>query len=288
MKKAAPRYKRFTRSRVGNFVFFTLLILAGLYTVLPLIYSVITSFKPLDELLAFPPKFYVVRPTLKNYSILPELLSNLDVPFSRYVVNTLLISAAITLLHVIIASMSAFVMCQVRNKWTVVLFAAVQFALLYNATTLGVPQYLIFSKMQIIDTYWVYILPMLPSTMGVFLIKQYMDGAVPESLIEAARIDGAGIPRIFWQIVMPLVKPAWMTLILFIFRDSWSLQPGGTIFSERLKTLPNIMSQITSSGIARSGSAMAATVLLMIPPILVYFATQSNVLETMSSAGIKE
>lgn len=288
MKKTTPRYKRFTRSKAGNFFFFSILIIAGLFTILPLIYSIITSFKPLDELLAFPPKFYVVRPTFKNYTILPELLSNLEVPFSRYVVNTLFISAVITFLHVIIASMSAFVMCQVRNKWTVVLFAAIQFALLYNGTTLGVPQYLIFSKIHIIDTYLAYILPALPSTMGVFLIKQYMDGAVPEALIEAARIDGAGVPRIFWQIVMPLVKPAWMTLILFIFRDSWSMQPGGTVFSERLKTLPNIITQITSSGIARSGSAMAATVLLMIPPVLVYLFTQSNVLETMSSAGIKE
>ncbi len=288
MKNNIPRYKKFTRSKVGNFIFFAILIIAGLYTVLPLIYSVITSFKPLDELLAFPPKFYVVRPTFKNYAILPELLSNLEVPFSRYVFNTVFLSAVITFLHVIIASMSAFVMCQVKNKWTLILFMTVQFALLYNATTLAVPQYLIFSKARIIDTYWVYILPMLPSAMGVFLIKQNMESAIPEALIEAARIDGASVPRIFWQIVMPLVKPAWMTLTLFIFRDSWSLQPSGKIFSESLKTLPNIMSQITSSGIARSGSAMAATVLLMIPPIVIYFATQSNVLETMSSAGIKE
>ena len=288
MKNNTPRYKKFTRSKVGNFIFFAILIIAGLYTVLPLIYSVITSFKPLDELLAFPPKFYVVRPTFKNYAILPELLSNLEVPFSRYVFNTVFLSAVITFLHVIIASMSAFVMCQVKNKWTLILFMTVQFALLYNATTLAVPQYLIFSKSRIIDTYLVYILPMLPSAMGVFLIKQNMESAIPEALIEAARIDGASVPRIFWQIVMPLVKPAWMTLTLFIFRDSWSLQPSGNIFSESLKTLPNIMSQITSSGIARSGSAMAATVLLMIPPIVIYFATQSNVLETMSSAGIKE
>ena len=102
-----------------------------------------------------------------------------------------------------------------------------------------------------------------------------------------------GIPAMFGQFfkgepTLSLDNPAWMTLTLFIFRDSWALQPGGTIFSESLKTLPNILSQITSSGIARSGSAMAATVLLMIPPVLIYFVTQSNVMETMSSAGIKE
>lgn len=286
--KNTPRYKRFTRSRAGNVFYFAFLILAGLFTILPLVYSVITSFKPLDEILAFPPKFYVVRPTFKNYTILPELFSNLKVPFIRYVFNTLFTSLSITVLHVIVASLAAFVLCTSKNKVTRALFLIVQFALLYNATTLAVPQYLIFSKMGIIDTYWVYILPHIPSTVGVFLIKQYMDSSIPGALIEAARIDGANVSRIFWQIVMPLVKPAWMTLTLFIFRDAWSLQSTNTIFSESLKTLPNIMSQVTSSGIARSGSAMAATVLLMIPPVLVYMVTQSNVLETMSSAGIKE
>ena len=286
--KQTARYKRFTRSRAGNFFYFLFLILAGLFTILPLVYSIITSFKPLDEIMAFPPKFYVVRPTFKNYTILPELFSNLKVPFVRYIFNTLFISMVITVLHVIVASLAAFVLCIVKNKLIKALFLVIQFSLLYNATTLVVPQYLIFSKMQIIDTYWVYILPMIPSTVGVFLIKQYMDSSIPPALIEAARIDGANVSLIFWKIVMPLVKPAWMTLTLFIFRDAWSIQSTNTIFSESLKTLPNIMSQITSSGIARSGSAMAATVLLMIPPVIVYLITQSNVLETMSSAGIKE
>lgn len=286
--KQTARYKRFTRSRAGNFFYFLFLVLAGLFTILPLVYSIVTSFKPLDEIMAFPPKFYVVRPTLKNYTILPELFSNLKVPFVRYIFNTLFISIVITVLHVIVASLAAFVLCIVKNKLIKALFLLIQFSLLYNSTTLAVPQYLIFSKMQIIDTYWVYILPMIPSTVGVFLIKQYMDSSIPPALIEAARIDGANVSLIFWKIVMPLVKPAWMTLTLFIFRDAWALQSTNTIFSESLKTLPNIMSQITSSGIARSGSAMAATVLLMIPPVTVYLITQSNVLETMSSAGIKE
>lgn len=284
----APRYKRFTRSKVGNVVYFGLLILAGIFTILPLVYSIITSFKPLDEILAFPPKFYVVRPTFKNYTILPELFSNLKVPFIRYIFNTLFVSLAITIGHILVASLSAFVLCNVKGKWTAILFLVIQFSLLYNGTTLDVPRYLIYAKLNMIDTYLVYILPMIPSTVGVFLIKQYMESSVPETLIEAARIDGANVTRIFWQIVLPLVKPALMTLTLFIFRDAWALQSTNTIFTESLKTLPNIMSQVTSSGIARSGSAMAATVLLMIPPITVYLITQSNVLETMSSSGIKE
>lgn len=286
--KNAPRYKRFSRSRFGNVIYFSILLLAGAFTILPLLYSVSTSFKPLDELLTFPPRFFVVRPTLRNYSALPGLLSNLQVTFSRYIFNSVFISITITVLHIFVASMAAFVLCQAKNKLTKTIFMLVQFSLLYNAYTLAIPQYLIISDLGIIDTYFAYILPALPATMGVFLVKQYMEISVPAALIEAARIDGAGYAHIYWHLVMPIVKPAWLTLALFAFRDAWSLQPNGTIFSENLKTLPNAMSQITSSGIARSGSAMSATVLLMIPPILVYLISQSNVLETMSSAGIKD
>ena len=123
--------------------------------------------------------------------------------------------------------------------------------------------------------------------MGVFLIKQFMDTNVPDALIEAARIDGAGTVRTFWQIAMPIVKPAWLTLTLFSFRDLWAIQPGGTIFSEQLKTLPFAASTVASGGITRQGCAMAITVIMMIPPILVYLISQSSVTQTMSSSGIK-
>ena len=139
-----------------------------------------------------------------------------------------------------------------------------------------------------IDTYWVYILPHFASTMGVFLMKQYMEGALPNALLEAAKIDGAGYFRIFWRIVMPIVKPMWLTLTLFTFRDVWATVPGGTIFSEALKTLPTIMSQISAGGIARSGASAAAGVLLMIPPIVSFVLTQSKMLQTMAHSGIKD
>ncbi len=288
MKRYVARYKRFTRSRFGNFFYSFILIVAGLFTIIPLIYSIITSFKPLDELLAFPPKFFVVRPTFKNYIALPELLSNLQVPLSRYVVNTFFVTVSITVLQVFVSSMAAYVMCQVKNIITKIFFALVQFALLYNATTLEVPQYLIFCKIGILDTFWAYILPALASTMGVFLIKQFMESSIPTALIEAAHIDGADAHTIFWQIVMPLAKSSWLTLTLFSFQGAWAATGGNLIFSEELKTLPSVMGSVVSSGLARSGSAMAVTVLMMIPPITIYMLTQSNVLETMSTAGIKE
>ncbi|MBR6509626.1 MAG: carbohydrate ABC transporter permease [Clostridia bacterium] len=284
-KKA--QYRRYTRSTAGNIAYFSLLFLAGAFTILPLIYCVITSFKPLDELLIFPPRFFVRRPTLSNYLELPSLLGKIQVPVSRYFFNSIFIAIAGTGLHIIAASLAAFAFSKSRMKSWSILFLIIQIMLLYNSVTLSVPQYLIFTKLRMVDTYWVYILPAIPSAVGCFLMKQFIDVSVPDALLEAARIDGAGVLRMYYKIVMPILKPAWMTIMLLSFQTMWTVIPSGTIFSEQLKTLPQVMSSISAGGIARSGSAMAITVIMMIPPILVFMVTQSNVMETMSTSGIK-
>ena len=287
--KPYAQYKRFTRSRAGNVVYFSFLFLMGLFSMLPLVYCICTAFKPLDELLIFPPRFFVSRPTLANFTVLPTLLEKMRIPFSRYMFNSIFISIVSTFLNIFVSSMAACTLSKSKLKFRNAFFWIVQFSLLYNATTLGVPQYLIFSKLGIIDTYWVYILPAIPSSMGAFLIKQYVDSGVPDTIMEAARIDGANVFVIYWRIIMPMIKPAWMTQLLFSFQGIWSITPtAGTVFSENLKTLPYVMGSVSAGGTARSGAAMACTVLLMLPPILVYFVSQSNVMETMGSAGIKE
>ena len=288
MGKQRSQYRKYTRSKAGSVMYFTILVLAGSFSILPLIYCIVTSFKPLDELLIFPPKFYVSRPTLTNYTALPALLSNLQIPISRYIFNSVFIAGVSTFFSIIAGSLAAFVFSKSTVPGRNVLFFIVQAMLLYTSYTLSVPQYLIFSGLNIIDTYLVYILPAIPSAVNCFLMKQFMDVSVPDTLLEAARIDGAGVVRIYWQVVMPIMKPAWMTVLLFSFQGMWSAVPSGTIFSEQLKTLPYVMSSVTAGGIARQGSSMAITVLLMIPPIVVFLFTQSNVMETMSSSGIKE
>ena len=279
---------RYTRSKFGNFMLFFILTVAGLFSTLPLVYCICTSFKPLDELLIFPPRFFVQRPTIGNYMVLPDLMASLKVPFSRYLLNSLFTSIVTTLFYIIIASMAAYVLSKGRFRGRNTIFWAVQFALMFNATTLAVPQYVIFSKLRMIYTYWIYILQQIASTLGVFLAKQYIEGYIPDALLEAAKIDGANQFKVFWSVVMPIIKPAWLTLMLFSFRDLWSQAPTGMIFTEQLKTLPQVISQITTGGTARAGSAMAVTVIMMIPPILVFLISQSNVVEAMSSAGIKE
>lgn len=279
--------RRYTRSRVGTFFFLLFIFLAGAFTLLPFIYCICTSFKPLDELLIFPPRFLVHRPTAQNYKMLPELLSGLKVPITRYLFNSLFVCIAGTLINVVVCSMAAFTLSKSQLKCKKVLFTIIQFTLLFSAYTLSIPRYIIYSWTKIIDTYWIYILPQIPSATSVFLMKQYMDGGIPEAILEAAEIDGASFIRTFRTIALPMIKPALMTLILFAFRDMWAIAANDAIFTEKLKTLPMIVSQISAAGIARSGSSMAVTVILLIPPVIVYLITQSNVMKTMNSAGIK-
>ena len=255
---------------------------------LPLVYCITTSFKPLDELLIFPPTLFTVkRPTIANYTAIPDLLSGLSVPITRYAFNSIFVSIIGTFLSVIISAMAAFVLSKTEMKFNRLIFTVVQFSLLFNAYTLSVPQYIVYSKIGIINTYLAYIVPAAASSMGVFLMKQYMDGYVPYALIEAAHIDGAGWIGIFTRIVLPIVRPCVLTLVMFSFLGIWNSVPSGTIFSESLKTLPTVMSTIAAGGLARSGSSMATSVILMIFPIAVYLISQGSIKETMGSAGIK-
>ena len=280
--------KRFTRSRAGNVFYFLFLSLAGLFSLLPLIYSVVTAFKPLDEIMIFPPRFFVKRPTLANYLALPELLSGLEVSIDRYIFNSIFIAVVSTFLFVALSSMAAFSLSKGKYTGRKTFFAIVQYALLFNGYTLALPQYIILTKLHVVDTYWTYILPQMASTLGIFLMKQYIDGYVSDTYIEAGKIDGASYFRVFWNIVLPIIRPAMLTLTLFGFREIWAYAPTSTVYTETIKTLPMIMSQVSAAGVARTGSAMALTVIMMIPPIVIYIICQSGVVETMSNAGIKE
>ena len=275
------------RSVGGDIGINVLLILMGAFMFLPMLYVIMQSLKPLDELWMFPPRFYVVSPTLKNFSDLFKLMSTSWVPFSRYIFNTVFIAAVGTALTVVFSAMAAFVLSKTDIKYKGIIFTVIQFALLFNTYTLAIPQYIIYSQLRVINTYFVYLFPTLASSMGVFLMKQYMDGYVPDALIEAAHIDGADWFRIFSRIIIPIIKPCVLTLTLFTFLGLWNVQSVGTIFSEQLKTLPTVMSTIAAGGLARTGSSMATSVIMMIPPVLVYLISQSSIKETMSSAGIK-
>ena len=274
------------RSNAASFLILIILLCFGLVMMLPLFYAVLQSIKPLDELFAFPPRFFVRRPTGESYTTLFELVANMHVPFSRYLFNSIFITVVTTAGRVLFSSMAAYPLAKFKLKvsW---LFELVVLTLLFSGVVLALPQYVILARLHMINTYWVYIVPHLAVPLGLFLMKQFME-SVPMALIESARIDGASHFRIFFGIVMPQVKPAWMTLLLFTFQDVWAQQPLNMVFDEQLKMLNMAFTNVIAAGISRMGPSMASAVVLMLPLLLVFLITQSNVIETMTSSGIKE
>ncbi len=288
MKKLSiKRTKKVNRSRWGNALVFLLLLILGSFMLLPVLYTTVQAFKPMEELFLFPPRFTVSNPTLKNFKLIGQLINNLWVPFSRYLFNSVFVSIAGTAGNVIIASMAAYPLAKNDFPGKKLLFKIVTVALLFSGGVLGLAQYIIMAKLHMINTYWALILPSVATPMGLFLMKQFMEG-ISDSLLEAARIDGMSEFGIYWKIVMPNVKPAWLTMIIFAFQGMWAMTGGNFIYKEELKLLPTALAQIQSGGIARAGVSAAANLLMFLPPVLIFLITQSSIMETMAHAGIKE
>jgi len=275
------------RSVGGNIGIFIFLSLVSAFMILPMLYAVLQSLKPLDEIFAYPPRFFVRNPTLNNYSQLFKLANSLWVPFSRYLFNSLYVSVFSTTLYIIIAVMAGYALAKGKFPGVNLITNLVVWTMLFRSEVLAVPQYLVVSAANMVDTHFSIILPAMASTMGVFLMKQFMITAIPDSVLEAARIDGAGEMKIVRRIVFPCVKPCILTLIIFTFQSMWNNTGGNYIYSESLKMLPSALSTIISSGIARAGAGAAVSVILMIPPIVVFLYSQSSVMETMSHSGLK-
>jgi ABC-type glycerol-3-phosphate transport system permease component len=287
MKKFKFR-RSFNRSYGGDILIGLILALFCFIMILPMVYTVSSSLKPLEEIWTFPPKFLVENPTLKNFSQLFDILSDYRVPFTRYLFNTVFITVCGTGGHVLLASMCAYAFAKHNFYGKKVMFNLVVMALMFNSVVTAIPSFIIMKELNWIDTYWSYIVPAFASALGLYLMKQFMEQMVPDSLLEAARIDGCNEFGIFFRIAMPIVKPATITLIILSVQNMWNTGQSRYIFDEKLKTLNYALSQILAGGIARAGVGAAASVIMMAVPILVFVFAQSRVLETMATSGLKE
>ncbi|MHB8963580.1 MAG: carbohydrate ABC transporter permease [Saccharofermentanales bacterium] len=263
-----------------------LMAIAG-FTALPFVYTISTAFKPLDEIFIFPPRFFVRNPTFDNFNDLVILFNSSWVPFTRYFFNTVYITVMGTVGHVVIASLGAYILAKHDFWGKNFVFGMIVLSLMFAGQVTYIPNYIILSRLHLINTYYAVIIPAFSSTLGIFLMKQFMEG-IPDTLIEAAKIDGAKELYIFWKIAMPLVKPAWLTLIIFSFQALWNNNASLYIFKETLKTLPYALQQVLAGGVARTGSGAAVALVLMVVPISLFMFTQSNIMETMAKSGIKE
>ena len=265
---------------------FAILAIVGLFMILPFAYAIIQSLKPTEEIFAYPPKFFVVNPTIENYKTLSQLVNSLWIPFGRNLLNSVIVTVIGTGANLVFSSMGAFVFAKYDfpgNKW---MFSLIVAALLFSGTVTALPQYIIMSELRLINTLFALIIPAAGTPLGLFLMKNFMV-QIPDTVIEAATIDGAGIFKIYCKICMPLVKPAALTLIIFSFQGLWNSTGGNYIYEEAWKLLPTVLNDVASAGIARVGSASAASVLMMIPPCLLFIVTQSRIVETMAFSGIK-
>ena len=276
------------RSAGGDFGITVMLVLLGAFMFLPMLYVVMQSFKPLDELWMYPPRFFVMSPTIQNYGSLFSLMSLNWVPFSRYIFNTVFTSVMGTFGHLFIASLAAYTLAKIKFPGGKFMFKAVQTSLMFHATVTAITSFIIMSLFGWLDTYLAIIVPAWGSTLGLYLMKQFMDSAVPDTVLESARLDGASELKTYWVIAMPMVKPAWLTLIVYSFQALWNQGASMYIHSEQLKSFNYAIGQITAGGIKRAGASAAAQVIMMLVPIMVFVFSQSNIVETMGSSGMKD
>ena len=277
-----------SRSRGGDAGITAMLVIMGAFMFLPMYYVVIQSLKPLDELWMFPPRFYVIKPTVKHFKDLFTLMSDSMVPFSRYIFNTVFTSIAGTVGHLFIASIAAYAMAKIKFPGGRTMFTTVRTSLMFHQTVTAICSFILMSAFQMVDTYWAIVIPAWGSTLGFYLMKQFMESHVHDSVLESARLDGASELKTFWTIAMPMVKPGWLTLIVYCFQGLWNQGSSIYIHSEQLKSLNYAIGQITAGGIKRAGASAAATVVMMMVPIMVFVITQSNIIETMGSSGMKD
>lgn len=275
------------RSLAGDIGIWIILILFGLFMAFPLVYAINSAFKPLDEIFVFPPRLFVKNPTTDNFQDLFVIMGKSWIPFTRYLYNTVFITTVGTAGHLLIASMGAYVLAKYDIPGGKTFFNIVITALMFNGYVTAIPNYLIMSKIGWVDTVWAVVIPAFAAPMGLFLMKQYMEG-IPDALLEAAKIDGAKEWRVFTKIVIPMVKPAWLTLLILSVQSLWNTKASNFIYSEELKTLPYALQQIINGGVSRAGVGAAVTLVMMIVPITIFIISESNIIETMASSGIKD
>lgn len=280
------KFRRKNRSLAVDVTLIFVLSLIGFISIWPLLFIINAAFKPISEIFLFPPRLFVQNPTMNNFFDLSVIIADSKVIFSRYIFNTAIITFLGTGGTVLIGSMAAFPLAKYEFPGSKLMSNTIVYSLMFNGTVTAIPNYIIMSRLGLVNTYWAVILPVVGGTFGLYLMQNFIV-QVPTELIESAKIDGYKELGIFFKVIMPLSKPAWMTLIILSFQSFWGTTGGTFIYSETLKPVSYMLSQIITAGIARTGAASAVSLIIMAVPISVFVISQSNVLETMATSGLK-
>ncbi|OBR64248.1 ABC transporter permease [Paenibacillus oryzae] len=275
----------------GGMSLYAFLTVFGLLMLMPLVYMASTALKPISELFLFPPRFFVQNPTLLNFRDLLLITGTSNVPFLRFILNSVIVTGGIVIGGVFISAMAAYPLAKHNMPFKKIIFDMIVAALMFSPMVLQIPQYLLMSKSGLMNTYWAMILPYLAAPVGMFLMTQFLR-QIPDALLEAARIDGASEWKVFWVIILPMLKPAIATFALFSFITAWNDPYPSMVYttSENMKSLPLAIQTIQGGAgvIARVGTFAAASFLMIIPTLLVFITSQRMVLQTMAHSGLKE
>lgn len=278
--------KKFHKNQIPLYLY---LIPVAAFMGAPIVYIINHAFKPMDELYAFPPRFFVSHPSLINFRNLFQTAAGSSIPISRYIFNSLLVTVAVVFLSIMISTMAGFALSKMKFKLKTPVFEINNLALMFVATAVTIPRYLTISTIGILDTYWAHILPLIAMPVCLFLIKQFID-QVPNSLLEAAQLEGANAFTIYRKIIIPMVKPAIATGAILAFQAVWNNVETSNLFtsSEGVRTLSFYMNTLSGVGTVQGqGTAAAAALIMFIPNLLLFVVMQSNVMNTMAHSGLK-
>lgn len=279
--------KKFHKSQIK---FILILTPIAIFMAMPIVYIFNHAFKPITELFEWPPKFFVRNPTLENFIDLFEVTSTTGIPMSRYLFNSIVISAVVVFASIFVSSIAGFALSKLDFKLKKPLLIANNIALMFVGASVVIPRYLIIERLGLIDTFWVHIIPGLAIPVGLFLIKQFID-QIPKELLEAAKIDGATNFQIYYKIILPLIKPALATIAIVSFQAVWNDAGTSTTYvnNESLKTFAFYMSTLTTAtnSVAGTGMSAASALIMFVPNLVIFIFLQKNVMNTMAHSGIK-
>ena len=278
------------RFHISQWRFLIILIPVAIFMGLPIVYIFNHAFKPLVELFEWPPRFFVQNPTFDNFIDLFAVTSSTGIPMSRYLFNSILITALTVFASIIIGSLAGFALSKLEFRFKNTLMWVNNIAIMFVGASVSIPRYLVIESLGLIDSFWVHIIPGLAIPVGLFLIKQFID-QIPKDLLEASKVDGANNLQIYWHIILPLIKPALTTIAIVAFQSVWNNTEVSNLFinDESLKTFAFYMSTLTTTGntVAGQGMAAAASLIMFIPNLLIFVILQRNVMNTMIHSGIK-
>jgi ABC-type glycerol-3-phosphate transport system permease component len=279
-----------TRYSIKQWPFYAILVPVCIFMLLPLVYIFNTAFKPFDELIAYPPRFLVQNPTFENFVELFKQTSTTQIPISRYLFNSIIVTISVLGLSILISSMAGFALSKLNFHIKNIIFEINTVALMFVGVAVGIPRYLVIEKLGLIDNFLVHIIPGLALPVGLFLIKQFID-QIPKDLIEAAKLDGANDLKVYFKVILPLIKPALATVAILCFQAVWNDAGTSNLYinTESLRTFAFYMSTLSSSSNAVAGQSLQAvsTLIMFIPNLIIFIVLQSKVMSTMAHSGIK-